>query len=398
MLHGQVAGRTLAILAIIGVSLSLHAQEIKYGNRSVQIHGFGTQGYIYTDDNNWLTMNTRVGSAEFTDMGLNAGSQLTSRLRVGAQVYDRELGQLGQWHPQLDWAMADFTMKPWLSFRGGKVKTVLGLYTNIQDLDFANTYALLPQGVYPIDLRDATIAHLGGDLYGKAKLPEKLGTIAYTAYGGRRSDSIYSGYPYLLRGYGIYLSSYGGPVYGGDLRWHTPLRGLTVGISRLNEQITGKGTTGGASYEEHSIHDWTNQYYGQYVRDNLHLESEYKRYLRDQDIFNGLETVETDVRAWYIGGGYRVDKWLEVGSYFSHYRIFSPSTGSSAYSDAQLHDYDKVVTAKFSFGQYTTVKIEGHFMDGNASALYPDGFYTAVNPSGFADNTNAIVVRTGFSF
>jgi hypothetical protein len=30
--------------------------------------------------------------------------------------------------------------------------------------------------------------------------------------------------------------------------------------------------------------------------------------------------------------------------------------------------------------------------------MYPDGFYTSVNPSGLKDNTNALVIRTGYSF
>jgi hypothetical protein len=37
-------------------------------------------------------------------------------------------------------------------------------------------------------------------------------------------------------------------------------------------------------------------------------------------------------------------------------------------------------------------------MDGNGTALYPAGFYANVNSNGFADNTNALVVRTGVSF
>ncbi len=46
-------------------------------------------------------------------------------------------------------------------------------------------------------------------------------------------------------------------------------------------------------------------------------------------------------------------------------------------------------------------KVEGHFMDGNAAGTdpqYPDGFYTQVNPQGLSPNTNALVVRAGFSF
>ena len=238
---------TAGIFAVLSASIGLRAQDFKIAKYDVQVHGFGTQGYVKTNDNNWLTMNTSGdGSGAFTDAGLNLGSQITSNFRVGGQVYDRKLGKLGDWHPLLDWATGDYHPKPWLGFRAGKVKTVLGLYTDSQDMDFANTFALLPQSVYPIDLRDASIAHLGGDIYGKAKLGNNLGSVAYTAYGGRRSDNMHSGYPYLLSGIaGITLNSYGGPVFGGDFRWNTPVRGLTVGISRLNEMITGKGSYNG---------------------------------------------------------------------------------------------------------------------------------------------------------
>jgi hypothetical protein len=396
MFHKYIAGGTLAIL---GLSVCLHAQEFKIGNKDVQVHGFGTQGYVKTNDNNWLTMNTSGGgSGAFTDAGLNIGSQITSNFRIGGQVYDRKLGKLGNWQPQLDWAMGDYRVKPWLGFRGGKVKTVLGLFTNTQDMDFANTFALLPQSVYPIDLRDSTIAHEGGDIYGRAKLAHNLGSVAYTAYGGRRSDSMHSGYPYLLSSYGIFLNSYGGPVYGGDFRWNAPVRGLTVGASRLNEEISGKGKFMGSRYNEQSKHDWTNQYYGQYLKDKFHVESEYKRYYRDEILVTlGGSEVKTDVRGWYVAGGYRANKWLEGGSYYSHYRIF-PINGTTPFPSVQTHNYDKVVTAKLTLNQYTTVKVEGHFMDGNGAALYPAGFYGNVNPKGFAANTNALVVRTGFSF
>ncbi len=39
------------------------------------------------------------------------------------------------------------------------------------------------------------------------------------------------------------FTSYGGPQYGADLRWTTPLKGLLVGISRMNEHDDGYGTT-----------------------------------------------------------------------------------------------------------------------------------------------------------
>jgi hypothetical protein len=400
-----------ALFALMSATI-FQAQEIKIAGRDLQIHGFGTQGFIHTDGNNWLTMNTNgVGSGAFTDVGLNVGMQLRDNLRIGAQAYDRKLGQIGAWHPLLDWALVDYRVKPWLGFKGGKVKTVLGLFTDTQDMDFANTFALLPQSVYAIDLRDATIAHLGGDIYGRVKLPRHLGTVAYTAYGGHRSDSMHSAYPYLLNTFGIKLTSYGGPVFGGDFRWNTPLQGLTVGASRLNEEITGVGTssmgapgsttTASESYKEYSKHDWTNQYYGQYTANRWHAESEYRRYLRDQMIRNGVAESITDIRGWYVSGGFRVCKWFETGSYFSNYRNVNPKGAGpdgKAPTDYAARDFDKVVTGKFTVNQYMTVKVEGHFMSGYSDQPYPNGYYTSVNSNGFVNDTKALVVRTGFSF
>jgi len=154
----------LALMCLCAGQVGLQAQEFKLFDRTVQMHGFASQGFVYTDQNNWLTTHSSRGSGAFTDFGVNVSTQVTDRLRIGAQVYDRNLGNLGEWHPSLDWAFADYRFKPWFGIRGGKVKTVLGLYNDTQDLDFLHTFALLPQSVYPTDLRDATIAHLGGDI------------------------------------------------------------------------------------------------------------------------------------------------------------------------------------------------------------------------------------------
>ena len=48
--------------------------------------------------------------------------------------------------------------------------------------------------------------------------------------------------------------------------------------------------------------------------------------------------------------------------------------------------------------QYVTVKIEGHFMEGNGASLILEVSTQRVHPRGFAVNTNGLVVRTGFSF
>jgi hypothetical protein len=394
--------------------ITLHAQEFKLFDRTIQVHGFVSQGFVYTSDNNWLTMNTSQGSAAFTDFGVNLSTRINDRLRVGAQLYDRNLGQLGRYHPSLDWAFADYRFKSWLGFRGGKVKTTLGLYNDTQSLNFLHTFALLPQSVYPIDLRDATIAHVGGDVYGNISLKRRLGDLSYTVYAGHRSDSIYSGYPYLLSQYGTHFKSFGGLQYGADLRWSTPLKGLLIGASRLDQDTTGKGTSvspfdpggGTISYSESSKADWTNQFYGEYTAGKLRIDSEYRRYVRDQLIFGGASENPDDVRGWYVSGAYRIAKRLELGSYYSHYSIVSLARGALAaagfpsQTDTSLpanHIYDKVITARVDLKRFWNVKVEGHFMNGYGNR-YPDGFYPQVNLQGFKPNTTALVVKTSLNF
>ena len=210
----------LLLFCLCAGSARVHAQDFKLFDRDVQVHGFISQGYVYTSGNNWLSLNSNgSGSAAYTDMGLNMSSPITDKLHVGAQVYDRNLGQLGQYHPTLDWAYADYRFTSWFGVRGGKVKTVLGLYNDTQDLDFLHTFALLPQSIYPTDLRDVNIAHTGADIYGDIRLKDNLGTLSYTAFVGHRSDSIYDGYPLLLQSQEVFLKSQGGLQYGADLRW-----------------------------------------------------------------------------------------------------------------------------------------------------------------------------------
>jgi hypothetical protein len=141
----------------------------------VQVHGFASQAFLATDNNNYLTMPTSTGSFAFTDFGGNISVQINGNFRVGAQLYDRNVGELGRWYPELDWASGDYRFKDWLGIRAGKMKTVVGLYNDTQDLEFLHTWALLPQSMYPVDLR-TIISHIGGDVYGDISL-QRLGSL-----------------------------------------------------------------------------------------------------------------------------------------------------------------------------------------------------------------------------
>jgi len=421
------AAKTLILLAGAFAVSALPAQDISnYTNFKVfgeafQIHGFVSQGFAYTDDNNWLTMDTSKGSFAMTEGGVNISSQLTDKFRVGAQVYDRDFGQLGKWHPILDWAVADYRFKTWFGVRGGKVKTTLGLFNDTQDMDFLHTFALLPQGVYSTDMRDSTLAHVGADVYGTVS-PRRLGSFSYTGYVGDNMESIYGGYPYLLQIHGIYIKHSSGLTWGGDLRWNTPVKGLLVGASYENNDMRNTGllnpsvALGGPNinvpYWETSRREFIQQFYGEYVVGNLRIDSEYRRFWRDYTIFNGGFEGTITPLTWYTSAEYRFTKRLAVGAYYSHcvtnWIITVPGQVESASVSAPDHHlYDKVATLRFDLTSNWYAKIEGHFMDGYAGFMYPDGFYPTVNSEGacpgnvcqaLKPTTNALLIRTGWNF
>lgn len=93
--------------------------DLTVDGHTVQIHAFASQGFAGTDENNYLTMKTRSGSFAMTDFAINASTSITDKLRIGAQMYDYNVGNLGNWQPTLDWGYVDYKFKDWFGIRAG---------------------------------------------------------------------------------------------------------------------------------------------------------------------------------------------------------------------------------------------------------------------------------------
>ena len=76
-------------------------------------------------------------------------------------------------------------------------------------MDSLHTFALLPQGMYPIDWRSTTIAHSGGDLYGDIAV-KRLGTFSYTGFVGMMPSDLSSGYDYASKTVNMVFTYRGG--------------------------------------------------------------------------------------------------------------------------------------------------------------------------------------------
>lgn len=84
---------TIAILSFVP-GLAVAQFEFRLAGRPVQVHSFASQGFAYSNQNNYLTMRTSEGSFSLTDAGANISMRVTSRFRVGAQIYTRNIGKL----------------------------------------------------------------------------------------------------------------------------------------------------------------------------------------------------------------------------------------------------------------------------------------------------------------
>jgi hypothetical protein len=93
---------------------------------------------------------SKHGSAEFSEAGINFTKGLTPDLRVGIQLFTHDLGPLGKYRTQFDWYYLDYRFRDWFGVRAGHLKIPFGLYNDCSDFDSARIPVLLPQSVYPI--------------------------------------------------------------------------------------------------------------------------------------------------------------------------------------------------------------------------------------------------------
>jgi len=387
----------LTILAICATPVAVRAQEFKLFNQSFQVHGFVSQGFVGTNQNNWLTMNTSSGSLAMTDVGANISTQIADKFRVGAQVYDRDIGKLGKWHPHLDYAYGDYRFESWLGVRVGKIKTALGLYNDTQDMESLHTWAIMPQAVYPLDLRTTNLAHTGGDLYGAIPL-RKGGRLDYTLYYGLKSDDRYDGWYYSNADIDYPVYRIVGRMGGADLKWTSPLSGLTLGgsLSEQRDHWDGYLTLeNDEPYLYYTPGKWLGAAYIDYQKGKWQFTSEYlhDHEIGQMNVYGGpvFTPYPYGYTGWYVSAAYRVNRRLQVGAYDSQYEFLGiPATD---------HCFDRTITARVDLNRFWDVKVEGHFINGNGGAEEgaAHGFYLFDNPTLHHD-TNALVLRTGFSF
>jgi hypothetical protein len=334
-------------------------------DQTVQVHGFVSPGFVVTTGNNYLAK-SKVGSFEFTEVGLNFTTYLSEKLRTGLQLFARDLGRSGNYTPRVDWFYMDYRFEDYFGVRAGRVKVPFGLYNDSSDIDAARVPVLLPQSIYPTQNRDFLLAQTGGEVYGRVNM-RSLGALDYRLYGGTifldpaSQSTVTASVTELEVPY----------VVGERLLWETPIEGLRGGaaVQALKLDASFNLPAGSPILPaggpisiripavlwvgslEYSVHD-------------LLLAAEYSRWIvrYDSSRPSVIPAARVISERAYAMASYRVAPWFHPGVYYS---LLFPDVENRSGRDKVQHDL--AATLRFDLNQHWLLKLEGHFMSGTAA-------------------------------
>ncbi len=380
-------------LAVLFVPLSPHLAAQSLEELNVQIHGYATQGFLYTSQNNILTTNSSGGSAAWTEAVVNLSAMPMPKLRVAVQARYSLIGTVGN-TVTLDYASAEYKWNDKFLVRFGKVKTPSGLWNEVQDIDPSYLWSLLPQSVYPILSRNSSLAQYGGVVHGTIPLGERLGKVEYTGWGGLTELAADDGYFTIEHNNGIALpSGFSVGTEGAGLRWKTPIAGLIVGANdQRNNATTAPATLGGGAFtgiDTERVFHWPD-YYARYEHSRFMVAGEWAR-LDPGIVFSFVKgptiPVAVDTRAWYGMVSYKVTEKLTAGLYDSQFFNRGAALGPGRFSK------DWAVSGRYDFSEFVYVKAEQHFIDGTGI-----GYSNANNSGGLQPDTRLSILKIGVVF
>ncbi len=380
------------IIVILSILLTSRLQAGEIGE--IDIHGFISQGYLKSSDNNFLNAQTKDGTFEFNEMGINFSTWVTSELSIGMQIFASDLGVIGNDKVILDWAIADFHWEDWLGIRIGKMRAPAGLYNETRDIDMLRTGIFLPQTFYLEAFREPSVSVKGLSLYGSIPL-YLSGDLSYQLLYGTLEVDPGSGSARSIEG-SIFEAFAKVDVdefeidyrFIGVLEWHTPLEGF-----RIKGQYAAIEMTTHMVYLEDvpfppppksagdpldpplSIEMIAKQVSVEYTWEDLVIAVEYMQQIR-----TGTSRGDNVAPSYYGSASYRFTGWFELGvAYGELYSDEDDKDGEIKYPGEEFRAWlkDAQLSLRFDINSNWLFKIEGHLMDGAASLNqfdHPDGY------------------------
>jgi hypothetical protein len=161
-------------IAALAFSASSFAQDLninKWLPDSIQVHGFLSQGFIHTSNNNFFGHSDDSLSTDFRELGINGSWSALPDLQLALQVVWRDAGQTDEDGFRVDYGLASYnllsTESSQLAIRAGRVPTPLGFYNETRDVAATRPSIFLPQSIYFDVNRNLALSADGGYLYGE---------------------------------------------------------------------------------------------------------------------------------------------------------------------------------------------------------------------------------------
>lgn len=383
----------------------------------IDLHGFASQGYIKTTDNNFFG-ETIDGTFDFNEVGLNFSKDFTDKLHMGFQILSRDFGSNGNNEINLDWGFADYRWKDWLGVRIGRLKAPKGLYNETRDIDILRTTIFLPQSVYPEIVREVDLSLDGGGIYGYIDLA-RYGTLSYQGLFGKRDvDANESASQALMGTTAVYTPFENDNIqidnkYVIGLMWETPLDGLRMGATYDSSDIfadarfTTSGMWGAPGKASTDFKTYRNTVISaEYIYGDLVLATEYIRTDKKFDLIfpYASDTEEMTTDGWYLSSTYRFKNGFALGAYYSEsYNDTDDRDGKQLEEDGQSVPHrayfkDICLTAMHTINYNWSLKLEGHHFTGT-NGVSPLDQVPDANGDVFAkENWNLFAAKITVSF
>lgn len=250
----------------VGLAMALFANgSIAAENVGVDIHGFISQGYLYSDETDF-SGNAGEDDFAYNEMGINFSKELNENLRFGIQLFSRDFVDMSENEIKIDWAFADYRFSELLGLRFGQIKFPHGLYNEARDIDMLRNPVFLPESVYQelshdlyandvhlslqgISSRDLFLSLQGIGLYGYIDLDVGGGLTYQATYGTQSIEPNTKVSNRQLEYYKNMVPDISEELtdstlendsidvdykYAGNLIWDTPIEGLRFGTSINN--------------------------------------------------------------------------------------------------------------------------------------------------------------------
>ncbi|MET0005814.1 MAG: hypothetical protein ABW087_19590 [Candidatus Thiodiazotropha sp.] len=120
-----------ALFCVLGWESSAAETDVFEG--MFQIHGFLTQAYVKTTENQFFG-DSQDGSFDFRELGINASYRMSPKIMLAAQILSRKAGEMYDGSLDLDYAHFDYTLHmnedDRIGFVLGRSKNTFGFYND----------------------------------------------------------------------------------------------------------------------------------------------------------------------------------------------------------------------------------------------------------------------------